>query len=281
MRFDLAFTWMKHGKLMRTSGFKGYCLWDAEKKTIIMVTKNNERIDLRATNDLDFTLGFIFSDSWEFYKGHEDPRKNGNDDPVMEVGDFHIGWKSSTQPGNVDPNVLFKEPINNTYREESLFQTMLEKEIEEPNHKAKRLTIKPATVMSTVGDIPITEKYRCYIVEEIDEEEAPNSRDVVYRQICNHYNSAVSRTALDLAHFYIDATDREIHDHGFVDRAQVLEEARLQRERLGQDGSNAPNIEPSLTEQRNARSKTHGKTPDVSPEHGRKHDYNRPSDSWP
>lgn len=74
MRFATAFVWMKHGKKMRTPGFKGYWKWDKDKKTIIIVTKNNEEIDIRSTDDVDFTFGFINSDEWEFYEGDDDPR---------------------------------------------------------------------------------------------------------------------------------------------------------------------------------------------------------------
>lgn len=76
MRFDVALTWMKKGKAVRVPGFIGYWYWDNEQDTIIMVMKNNERLDIRQTNDLSFTLGFINSTEWEIYNGEVDPRDN-------------------------------------------------------------------------------------------------------------------------------------------------------------------------------------------------------------
>lgn len=78
MRFDVALNWMKQGKKMRCPGFIGYWEWDAENKTVIIVTKNNERLDIRQSPDMDFTFGFVNSDEWEFYNGHSDPRENLN-----------------------------------------------------------------------------------------------------------------------------------------------------------------------------------------------------------
>mgnify|MGYP000509991872 CR=1 FL=1 len=76
MRFATAFTWMKRGKRVRAPGFIGYWYWDAERGEVIIVTKNNERIPMKNSDDWDFTLGFINSDEWEIYDGEEDPRRN-------------------------------------------------------------------------------------------------------------------------------------------------------------------------------------------------------------
>lgn len=76
MRFNVAFNWMKHGKKMTCPGFIGYWCWDPKASTILIVTKNNEVIDIRETPDVDFTMGFINTDSWSFYHGADDPREN-------------------------------------------------------------------------------------------------------------------------------------------------------------------------------------------------------------
>lgn len=76
MHFPTAYTWMKHGKKMRVPGFLGYWMWDKEKQTIVIVTKNNQHMDIRDTPDVDFTLGFVNSGEWEFYNGADDPRQN-------------------------------------------------------------------------------------------------------------------------------------------------------------------------------------------------------------
>lgn len=76
MRFQTAYNWLKHGKKMAVPGFIGYWMWDKEKGTIVIVTKNNERLDIRDTPNVDFTMGFINSDEWTFYHGEDDPRDN-------------------------------------------------------------------------------------------------------------------------------------------------------------------------------------------------------------
>lgn len=76
MKFQTAYTWMKHGKRMRVPGFKGYWMYDDERRSIVIVTKNNECLDIRESHDMDFTLTFMFSDEWEFYHGEDDPRDN-------------------------------------------------------------------------------------------------------------------------------------------------------------------------------------------------------------
>lgn len=76
MRFQTAFNWMKKGKKLTCSGFLGYWLWDKELREVIIITKNNETIPMKESDDWDFTLGFINSDEWEFYNGPEDPRES-------------------------------------------------------------------------------------------------------------------------------------------------------------------------------------------------------------
>lgn len=76
MKFATAYTWMKHGKKMRVPGFIGYWKWDPEQKTIVIVTKKGEHLDIRDTKDVDFTMGFILSDEWEFYDGADNPADN-------------------------------------------------------------------------------------------------------------------------------------------------------------------------------------------------------------
>lgn len=82
MKFSTAFNWMKKGKKLRCAGFLGYWFWRKESKEIIIVTKNNEHIPLKDSDDWDFTFGFINSDEWEFYDGPLDPR---NSDEYMRV----------------------------------------------------------------------------------------------------------------------------------------------------------------------------------------------------
>lgn len=75
MKFKTALNWMIHsGKKLKAPGFLGYWYWDAEKGEIIIVTKNNERLPMKDSDNWEFTLGFICCDEWEFYNGPDDPR---------------------------------------------------------------------------------------------------------------------------------------------------------------------------------------------------------------
>lgn len=76
MRFSVAYNWMKVGKKMRTSGFKGFWFWDETAGELMITTALNETFPMKDTKDWDFTLGFINSDEWEFYEGDDDPRNN-------------------------------------------------------------------------------------------------------------------------------------------------------------------------------------------------------------
>lgn len=76
MKFATAYVWMKHGKRMRVPGFLGFWVWDPINETIVIVTKTGESLDIRDTKDVDFTIGFILSDEWEFYHGADNPAEN-------------------------------------------------------------------------------------------------------------------------------------------------------------------------------------------------------------
>jgi hypothetical protein len=76
MRFSTAFTWMKNGKRVCAPGFIGYWYWDDDKGEVIIVTKNNEHLPMKNSPNWDLSIGFINSDEWGLYDGHDDPRDN-------------------------------------------------------------------------------------------------------------------------------------------------------------------------------------------------------------
>ena len=65
MDFKQAFKLMKRGCLVRRHGWKGYWYWDAHKKTIMMMCADGPAMDIRATEDVEFTMSNILSDDWE------------------------------------------------------------------------------------------------------------------------------------------------------------------------------------------------------------------------
>lgn len=64
MKFEQALQEMKKGIPMKLPSWGGYWCWDEEKKTIIMYTKDNERLDIRETQVVEYTLMNVLSDEW-------------------------------------------------------------------------------------------------------------------------------------------------------------------------------------------------------------------------
>ena len=64
MIFEQALQEMKKGNPMKLPSWGGYWCWDEEKKTIIMYTKDNERLDIRETQVVEYTLMNVLSDEW-------------------------------------------------------------------------------------------------------------------------------------------------------------------------------------------------------------------------
>lgn len=64
MKFEQALQEMKKGIPMKLPSWGGYWCWDDEKKTIIMYTKDNQRLDIRETQTVEYTLSNVLSDEW-------------------------------------------------------------------------------------------------------------------------------------------------------------------------------------------------------------------------
>lgn len=64
MRFAEALKEMKKGIPMKLPSWGGYWCWDDEKETIIMHTKDNQRLDIRETQRVEYTLMNVLSDEW-------------------------------------------------------------------------------------------------------------------------------------------------------------------------------------------------------------------------
>lgn len=65
MGFKDAYKLMKRGCLVRRHGWKGYWYWDAHKSTIILMCGDGRVLDIRETEDVDFTMSNILADDWE------------------------------------------------------------------------------------------------------------------------------------------------------------------------------------------------------------------------
>lgn len=64
MNFKEALKNMKKGIPMKLPSWGGYWCWDDEAKTIIMYTKDNQRLDIRETQMVEYTLTNVLSNEW-------------------------------------------------------------------------------------------------------------------------------------------------------------------------------------------------------------------------
>lgn len=55
---------MKEGKKVKLPSWGGYWYWDDEKETVMMMTKDNELLDIRETQVVEYTLTNVVSDEW-------------------------------------------------------------------------------------------------------------------------------------------------------------------------------------------------------------------------
>ena len=64
MKFKQAFRLMEQGAKVKLPSWGGYWYWDADKKSIIMHTKDGEELDIRETQRVEYTLSNILSNEW-------------------------------------------------------------------------------------------------------------------------------------------------------------------------------------------------------------------------
>lgn len=64
MKFTEALKEMKRGIPMKLPSWGGYWCWDDDTETIVMHTKDNQRLDIRETQRVEYTLINVLSDEW-------------------------------------------------------------------------------------------------------------------------------------------------------------------------------------------------------------------------
>ena len=64
MKFEDALKTMKSGEKVKLPSWGGYWCWNPEKETIIMRTKDGQELDIRETQNVEYTLQNILSDEW-------------------------------------------------------------------------------------------------------------------------------------------------------------------------------------------------------------------------
>jgi hypothetical protein len=77
MMFSDAYMLMKQGVKVKLPNWGGYWYWDAEKKTIMMHTKDGEELDIRQTDRPEYTFDNIASDEWQIADEENCPELGG------------------------------------------------------------------------------------------------------------------------------------------------------------------------------------------------------------
>lgn len=77
MKFKEAFKEMKSGLAVKLPSWAGYWWWDEEAQTILMYTKDGGCLDIRETQNVEYTLQNILSDEWIYADGRNCPILGG------------------------------------------------------------------------------------------------------------------------------------------------------------------------------------------------------------
>lgn len=77
MKFEEALKAMKCGSKVKLPSWGGYWCWNPEKETIIMRTKDGQELDIRETQNVEYTLQNILSDEWALADGTNCPQLGG------------------------------------------------------------------------------------------------------------------------------------------------------------------------------------------------------------
>lgn len=117
MNFKQALEEMKKGIPMKLPSWGGYWCWDDEAKTIIMYTKDNQRLDIRETQRVEYTLDNVLSDEWISANGENTTILGGI--PTFNFGEAikylkrglkvcRQGWNGKSQYIELASNISYK-----------------------------------------------------------------------------------------------------------------------------------------------------------------------------
>lgn len=77
MLWNEAFKLMKDGRKVKLPSWGGYWYWDKDKETIIIHCKDDNELDIRETQVVDYTFSNIASDEWILATGQNTPILGG------------------------------------------------------------------------------------------------------------------------------------------------------------------------------------------------------------
>ena len=119
MKFTAALENMKKGIPMKLPPWGGYWCWYDEAQTVIMYTKDNERLDIREKQRVEYTLLNVLSDEWVPANGENCSIMGGT--PTFDFGDAikymkrglkvkRQGWNGKNQHIELTRNISYVEP---------------------------------------------------------------------------------------------------------------------------------------------------------------------------
>lgn len=123
MKFKEAFKLMKQGHKVKLPSWGGYWYWDNEKQTIMMQCRavdsetGKDRLDIRETQRVEYTLNNIFSDDWVLATGENCTVLGGEptfgfDEAIKYIKRGLIlrrkGWNGKTQYVQLAKNISYQ-----------------------------------------------------------------------------------------------------------------------------------------------------------------------------
>ena len=122
IKFKAALSNMKKGIPMKLPSWGGYWCWDDDKQTIIMYTKDNECLDIRETQRVEYTLMNVLSDEWVPANGENCSVLGGT--PTFSFSDAikymkrglkvkRQGWNGKNQHIELAKNISYMTPDGN------------------------------------------------------------------------------------------------------------------------------------------------------------------------
>ena len=100
MKFQAAYNYMKSGRRITLPEWGGYWAWCEGCQSIIMHTARGDQLDIRESENMDFTLAFTFRDDWEKL----------SDDAVTQY-DLAVAWFAEDELDEEDEDEELLEQV--------------------------------------------------------------------------------------------------------------------------------------------------------------------------
>lgn len=110
MKFEDALKTMKSGEKVKLPSWGGYWCWNPEKETIIMHTKDGQELDIRETQNVEYTLQNILSDEWTLADKTNCPQLGGEAIKYLKRGMkvARKGWNGKKQYIQLATGISYK-----------------------------------------------------------------------------------------------------------------------------------------------------------------------------